>query len=97
MTGSIAAGTHTKELLPLDQLTAQRAAGRVFVGFREPPVTFRPTFKVRGTTSTCLYWVGVLSTLGPCTAQGTASCIMQCMRHPVCGLCVAPMLQPPSC
>jgi hypothetical protein len=47
MTAAISAGTHTQELLPLDQLAAQRAAGRVFVGFREPPITFHPTFKVR--------------------------------------------------
>ena len=32
-------------LLPADQLSQQRAAGNVFVGFEEAPLTFPPTYK----------------------------------------------------
>jgi hypothetical protein len=28
-----------------DQLRAQKAAGRIFVGMREAPISFRPTYK----------------------------------------------------
>jgi hypothetical protein len=35
------------ELLATDQLAREMAAGRVFVGFKEAPIVFPPTFKVR--------------------------------------------------
>jgi phosphatidylinositol-bisphosphatase len=34
------------ELLAADQLAREMAAGRVFVGFKEAPIDFPPTFKV---------------------------------------------------
>eukprot|EP00884_Botryococcus_braunii_P008580 jgi/Botrbrau1/17723/Bobra.0166s0145.1 len=34
-----------ESLLEVDQLRAQKAAGRVFVGMREGPIAFRPTYK----------------------------------------------------
>jgi hypothetical protein len=37
-----------QRLLDFDQLTQQRARGRVFRGLTEGPVTFMPTFKVGG-------------------------------------------------
>jgi hypothetical protein len=35
------------QLLPLDQLKLEQAAGRVFAGFSEGEINFAPTFKVR--------------------------------------------------
>jgi hypothetical protein len=34
------------QLLQLDQLKAEQAAGRVFAGFQEGDIDFAPTFKV---------------------------------------------------
>jgi phosphatidylinositol-bisphosphatase len=39
-------GQAYSELLATDQLAREMAAGRVFVGFREAPIAFPPTFKV---------------------------------------------------
>lgn len=36
-----------EELLCVDQLRAEMAARRVFLGFSEAPIAFAPTFKVR--------------------------------------------------
>ena len=39
-------------LLSKDQLNVEKASGRVFNGCVEPPITFRPTYKFQGGTST---------------------------------------------
>jgi|AntRauMFilla1563_2_1112583.scaffolds.fasta_scaffold107104_1 hypothetical protein len=40
-----------QQLLPLDQLSKERANGRVFRGFREGQVCFAPTYKFDKGTS----------------------------------------------
>lgn len=47
----VAAGRF-QELLQLDQLRREQAAGRVFAGFSEGTIGFAPTFKVTSASTT---------------------------------------------